>query len=651
MRINFPRFSFLPLVLSFLLVASCHAQPGKLSTSDKKSVDWFQQGLTDYLKKDYASAEKWVIKATERDPLFKEAFMLLGDIRADKKDPDGAISAYLQAYRIDPRFGAKALSYCGSIEMERTRFSEALKYFTDYLSTLNDPKEISAVREVIRRCEIGADLIKNPKPFQPINLGTGVNTPNAEYGPTLSTDGQTLIFTRLEPVVKRSCPTPDGRLEDFYSSTLDKGTWTRAENVGYPLNSDCNEGAQSISPDGNYLFFAAVGRPDGFSEKSDIYYSLKSGKGWSQPQNLGAPVNTKFWESQPFIASDGRTLYYVSNMPGGKGGADIWKSELQADGKWGRPENLGEKINTPGDEFSPFIHQDNQTLYFSSDYHPGIGGFDFFYSRRQSDGHFGPPVNLGFPINTVDDERSLVISSDGKTGYYASNKLEGSGDFDLYQFELYPEARPVPVTYMAGTVRNIQTGMPLEADFELIDLETGDIVIRSFSDSRTGAFLVAIPVNKNYALNVSKSGYLFYSENFSLKEMKSQIEPYRKDVDLIPVRADERIVMKNIFFETGSADLKSESRAELEKLLGFLNQNPSLKIEISGHTDNVGSKEANLKLSEGRAKAVVDYLLKVGIDGNRLASKGYGDSRPIDDNNTPEGRANNRRTEFKIISL
>jgi outer membrane protein OmpA-like peptidoglycan-associated protein len=191
----------------------------------------------------------------------------------------------------------------------------------------------------------------------------------------------------------------------------------------------------------------------------------------------------------------------------------------------------------------------------------------------------------------------------------------------------------------------------LEADFELIDLETGDIVIRSFSDSRTGAFLVAIPVNKNYALNVSKSGYLFYSENFSLKEMKSQIEPYRKDVDLIPVRADERIVMKNIFFETGSADLKSESRAELEKLLGFLNQNPSLKIEISGHTDNVGSKEANLKLSEGRAKAVVDYLLKVGIDGNRLASKGYGDSRPIDDNNTPEGRANNRRTEFKIISL
>ncbi len=632
-------------------VTACKAQQGRLSTADKKAADLFQQGLTEYLKKNYPAAEKLIMKATDRDANFKEAFMLLGDIRADKKDPDGAITAYLQAYRIDPKFGAKALSYCGSIEMGRTRFAEASKYFNDYLRVLNDPNQIASVRDVIRRCDIGAEIMRNPKPFNPINLGPEINSKHAEYGPTISTDGRMLIFTRLEPTARRSCPTPDGRLEDFYVSYLENGKWTQAVNMGYPLNSDCNEGAQSISPDDKYLFFAAVGRQDGFGDKSDIYFAERAGKGWGTPQNIGSPINTKHWESQPFISSDGKTLYYVSNMPGGKGGADIWKSELQADGKWGKPINLGDKINTPGDEFSPFIHPDNQTLYFSSDYHAGVGGFDLFYSRKQTDGSFGTPVNLGYPINTPDDERSLIISADGKTGYYASNKLGGSGDFDLYQFELYEEARPVPVTYMAGTVRDAATRRQLEADFELIDLETGEVMIRSFSDRTTGEFLVAIPVNRNYALNVSKNGYLFYSENFSLKEVKYQVEPYRKNVDLIPVKTDESIVMKNIFFETGSAELKSESRVELNKLLTLLNQNPTMKVEISGHTDNVGSKDLNLKLSENRAKSVVDFLINAGIDRSRLSSKGYGDSKPIDDNNTPEGRANNRRTEFKVISI
>lgn len=640
----------------FLIALFCSvsllAQPGgKYSSSDKKAVDSFRKGFSAYLAKDLKNAEKNVQKAISRDPNFWEAHMLMGDIRNDKKDVDRATESYMKAYSLSPKFANKGALYSALAEKGRANFKKAEEYASLYKRQLEDPRLISDANDLLMRCRVGADIMDNPKPFKPINLGPEINTKNAEYGPTISTDEQLIIFTRLEPTARRSCPTPDGRLEDFYFSELKDGAWKTAQNMGPPLNTDCNEGAQSISPDGRYLFYAAVGRKEAMSEASDIYVAEKMGDRWINPKNIGAPVNTRSWESQPFIASDGKTLYFVSTMPGGQGGADIWKTEKMADGKWTRPVNLGPDINTPGDEFSPFIHPDNQTLYFVSDFHPGVGGFDIFYSRKGTDGKFGKPVNLGYPINTLGDERSLVISADGKTGYYASNALEGFGDFDLYKFELYQDARPVPVTYMKGRVTDAYTAASLEARFELIDLESGEVIIQSFSDKISGEFLVAIPVNRNYALNVSRNGYLFHSENFELKEVKDRVEPYRKNVKLTPVNTGQSVVLKNIFFETGSAQLKNESRVELDKLVELLQKNPTMKIEISGHTDNVGSKESNMKLSDERAKSVVNYLVKAGINSSRLTFKGYGDTQPVDDNNTAEGRANNRRTEFKVTEI
>jgi outer membrane protein OmpA-like peptidoglycan-associated protein len=319
--------------------------------------------------------------------------------------------------------------------------------------------------------------------------------------------------------------------------------------------------------------------------------------------------------------------------------------------RWSEPVPLSERINTSGDEQSVFIHPDDQTLYFSSDGHPGMGGLDIFMSKRQPDGSWGEPINLGYPINTANDENSLLVSPAGDIAYFASDRSGGKGGLDLYQFELYPAIRPEPITYMKGKVYDANTKEPIVASFELIDLATAKPVMRSVSNSGNGEFLVCLPAGKSYALNVSKDGYLFYSDNFELKNPKSVKEPFLKDVPLHPIKAGESVVLKNIFYDTDQFNLKDESKAELGKLISFMNKNPKVKIEISGHTDNVGTKTHNQTLSENRAKAVFDYLIANKIQESRMSYKGYGDSKPIASNDKEDGRAQNRRTEFMIVSV
>lgn len=647
---TFRRCLFLLTIVLSGLALGVRAQTGKLSTTDKKAAKLFEEGRLYYMKGDLANAEQSFIKAVKIDPKFKEAYLLLGDLGADKKDLASAVANYKMAMEIDPKFFPRANYIIGNIEKKLGHFSEAEKYYRLYLEHADDTANFAETAKNMERVRVADRLMKNPVPFVPVNLGPNVNTDKAEYQPSVTADEQLIVFTRLVKTGSSPCASPDGHTEDFfYSNKSDKG-WLPAQNMGRPLNTDCNEGAQALSPDGRYMFFTACHRQDGLG-RCDIYWAKSEGKGWGIPENLGVPVNSKYWETQPSFSSDGRTLYFASNMPGGFGKSDLWKSELREDGTWTKPENLGPEINTPGDENSPFIHPDDQTLYFASDYHPGIGGIDLFYVRKDARGKFFRPVNLGYPINTLEDERSLSISTDGRTAYYASKNLEGYGDYDLYSFELYPEARPQEVTYMKGRVSDATTKKMLEAGFELIDLKTGEVVVKSTSDKVSGEFLVCIPANRDYALNVSKNGYLFHSENFSLREVKTVGEPFRKNVELTPIRVDVPVVLRNIFFETGSAELKSESRVELDKLVELLQKNPGMQIEISGHTDNVGGKEFNLKLSDNRAKSVSAYLVSKGIRAERLTTKGFGDSKPIDDNATEQGRANNRRTEFKVTHI
>ncbi|MDZ7743965.1 MAG: OmpA family protein [Bacteroidota bacterium] len=424
--------------------------------------------------------------------------------------------------------------------------------------------------------------------------------------------------------------------------------WTDVHELNIDFQSDLNIGAMVISPDGNYLFFVICSSSLGYGS-CDLYYAPRKENGWGSPVNLGPVVNTGVWESQPSFSSDGRTLYFSSTRPGGKGSSDIWKTRIDESGKWTKPVNLGWPVNTSKEEMAPFIHPDDKTLYFSSSGHPGMGDADLFVSRKDSLGLWATPRNLGYPINTEKGEINLIVSPDARRAYISSDKAGGSGNYDIYVFDLNEEIRPEPVSYLKGKVFDAETQVPLQASFELIDLKSQQKRVESFSDKRTGEFLVVIPVGSNLALNVSREGYLFYSDHFSLSEVKSRTDPYLKDIPLKPIRTGEKTVLKNIFFELDRYDLKKESRAELQKLFDFLQKNPSIKIEISGHTDSTGSEAYNKELSANRAKAVYDFLVDHGIDTGRLSFKGYGESQPIADNETTQGRALNRRTEFRIV--
>lgn len=651
------------LILFFALtgiLTSCRAQPPQvLSTTNKKAEKAYRaaQEFRNGYKYEEALAE--IGKAVAADPNFAEAYLLKANIHGERRQWAECADAFNKAFGVNPNISLHSYYDCAMAEMKVGRYADAKKHYQEFIK--RNPRGVSQAyftkAEIgVASCDFAMNAIANPVPFNPVNAGNGINSAECEYFPNLTADESMFLFTR-----NSRKPDENGVLrvsqEDFFVSYRNPGgEWSVASGLSPMVNSDRNEGAPSLSPDGRFLFFAACeeygdygnGR-QGFGS-CDIFFTKKVNGQWSRASNVGGPLNTRYWESQPSFSSDGKTLYYVSNRPGGLGDGDIWMSILQPDNSWSQPVNLGETINTPGREEGVFIHPDNQTLYFASSGHVGMGGLDLYVSRRMPDGNWGKPENLGYPINTFKDESGLIVNSKGDYAYFSSDREGTAGCEDIYMFELPKSAQPVQVTYMKGKVFNKRTTKPLSASFELIDLETGTVVAASMSDPVSGEFLVCIPVNKNYALNVSSPGYLFYSETFQLKASAEPGKPVRMDVPMQPIEPGVAVDLKNVFFETGKFDLRPESKAELDKLIAFLTTNPNIRAELSGHTDNVGSPTANLTLSQNRAKAVVDYLVAGGIDASRLTSKGYGDTKPKAPNDTPENRQKNRRTEFTVIS-
>jgi outer membrane protein OmpA-like peptidoglycan-associated protein len=450
-------------------------------------------------------------------------------------------------------------------------------------------------------------------------------------------DGKTLIFTRRL----------NNYNEDFFASHKIDTTWGKAFRLNGSINTPQNEGAQSISQDGNWLVFTGCNRPDGFGS-CDLYISYQTNEGWSEAINLGGKINSDQWDSQPCLSPDKRDLYFSSRRFGGYGGSDLYVSHLGPTGKWSEPENLGPQINTAGDETSPFIHADNQTLYFASTGLQGYGEEDLFLVRKGNDGKWGQPENLGYPINTISHEGTLFIASDGKTAYYASDRSDTKGGLDIYQFELREDIRPARTLWVKGKVydKNTSTGLP--STVELIDLASRQTISRVQTDE-TGNYMITLPVGKDYAFNVARRGYLFYSDNYSLKD-RSPDSTYNKDIPLQPIAINATIVLRNIFFDFNKYELKPESQVELDKVVQLLQENPTVKIQIEGYTDNVGKAADNQKLSENRAKAVVSYLKSKGISLARLIAKGFGATQPVAPNSTEQGRAQNRRTELKIVA-
>ncbi len=618
------------------------------TTDDKRAIKFIQKAMEAHREKDIDDAEKYANKAIGRDAEFVEAYLIMAGIYFDFKRYEEGIEMYKKGLEVDPDFYPNAYFDLAKHEFRLMRYKDAV----EHLEMLLEKEKASDMlkkqgRKMLKNARFGARAKANPVPFDPENLGPKVNSKHDEYWPSLSADEQTLVFTRRIPIDNPNPGSYSSHQEDFFITFKKDSAWTKAENMGPPINTPDNEGAQALSVDGKSMFFTACNRPGDYG-RCDIYYAAKKGNRWGKPYNIGAPVNTKYSEKQPGIAPDGKTLYFASDRNGTKGKLDIWMTQKQPNSGWSEPQNLGDNINTPGHEMSPFIHPDGQTMYFASEGHTGMGGFDLYYVKKDKDGDWGEPVNMGYPINTSGNEEGLMVNARGNLAFYSSNRDEAKG-IDLFRFELYEEARPTPVSYMKGKVYDAISFKPLGAHFELIDIETGDLVVQSESDDLNGTFLITIPVDRDYALNVSKEGYLFYSENFSLKEASSYAEPYIMDIPLQPIREGESIVLKNIFYETDKYELKTESKAELNKVVDFLRQNPGLKIEIGGHTDSVGTEVYNKQLSENRAKGVVDYLVSQGVDSERLSYKGYGETEHRAANETEKGRAQNRRTELKVI--
>jgi outer membrane protein OmpA-like peptidoglycan-associated protein len=406
-----------------------------------------------------------------------------------------------------------------------------------------------------------------------------------------------------------------------------------------------------LSPDGRLLFFTACGRNDGRGS-CDVYYSMKMENYWSRPVNAGSVVNSSFWEAQPSVSSDNKKLFFASNRPGGVGGMDIWSSEIAVikDGKlfFKTPKNLGRGVNSRENDFSPFIHADGSTLYFSSEGRSGMGGSDLFLSKLK-DTIWTEAVNLGSPINTRFNEDGLVVSPTSNVAIFSSNR-EGSiaGTKDLYQLKLPSEFLPEKVGYIKGYVFISETDSIIQAPIELTQLESNET--RNIISDRDEGYITTLVAGKTYALNVSIEGYLFYSRHFNLKENLGFKQAERVDIYLEPIKTGKIFVLSNIFFDFDSDQLKEESDAELIQLTDFLRKNPQLNIEISGHTDNVGGSDYNLKLSESRAKAIFNYL-KQYIRPDRMIYKGYGSEMPVASNESEHGRALNRRSEIKILSF
>jgi outer membrane protein OmpA-like peptidoglycan-associated protein len=675
--------AFFFLFISFFAASNMIAQ-NYVSFGDapKKASKAYDEAIEFLREKELVKAEEALQKAVKVAPNFIDAHWQLGELYFQQKKYPEAETAYKRSVQLSQSYKPQTLFTLGLIQERQKNWAKAADQFDEFLKLRRDPELIKKATRQAAYCRFRAVAYANPVPFEPKNLGKSINTINDEYLPSLSIDAKTLIFT---------ANVDNNKNEEFYTSTWQDGVWQPCKSMGAPLNTKNNEGAQTIAANGKTLVFSACGRVDGLGS-CDFYISDFVNGEWTKPRNMGYPINTKKWEGHASLSGDGRTLYFSSNRKtegeddekedkNDKGNDDIFVAKRNDDGSWNEPVPLSPIINTPYGERSPFIHPDGQTLYFSSSGHAGIGKSDMFCSKKQENGEWSTPINLGYPINTTGADWSLIVAPDGKMAIYSAERDDSRGGKDLYQFELPENVRATPTTFVRGIVQDSRTQQPIaNAKCDLIDLGT-QAKIASVQTSANGSFLVPLPTGKTYGMTIGGlPGYTFFSDNFELKGISSADKPFEKQIVLQKIVVDplpepvsiaptdpvantlkttpvptnivpepnKPIILRNIFFKTGSNEILPESKYEMELLFSMLKENPSLRIQIGGHTDNQGSAATNQALSERRAAAVVAFLVQNNIDKSRLSARGFGETMPIESNDTNEGRAKNRRTEFLI---
>lgn len=587
---------------------------------------------------DFDLAWKHISKALKYDPDYIDANIMAGDFKMRMEKADQAIPYYEHALKLSQRAFLKyklAIAY-----RDETRYAEGLDLLLEYEKEKSIPEHNKTSFELLKASMAFAkSAIEHPVEFNPIDLGEGVNTDGMEYFPSINARGDVLVITRRYPEAQKSD-------EDFYASTYIDGKWHEAQKLDGFLNTNLNEGAQSLAADGTELYFTGCHRNEGYGS-CDIYVSYFRNGLWTKPRNLGRAINTERWESQPSISPDGKTLYFVRGKNGQTTNITIMQATRDEKGYWGQVKPVEGEINTPFADEAPFIHFDNQTLYFTSDGHPGMGRKDLFFSKKQPDGTWGKPVNLGYPINTPFNEFSLVVGPDGKTAFFASNRIKGGENLDIFSFQLPEQSQATSIAWVIGTVKDAETGKPIKTNLDFHDLNS-KASFQQITTDPEGQFFAVMPTDKNFAVFVNQEGYLPFSENYDLAGIDHESN-YELEITLQPIKAGTSFTLRNILFDTDSYQLKSSSEEELNRLVVFLSTNPNLKAEIQGHTDNQGSKSHNQKLSLNRAQAVLQYLVTHGISKNRLTAKGFGDTVPIAENDTEKGRSLNRRTEVLLI--
>jgi outer membrane protein OmpA-like peptidoglycan-associated protein len=609
-----------------------------------------------------SQAYNFLISATNEDPQFAEAYSVLAYLNGKKdqmkpQNKNRTVSYYEKTHEACATFrNYEAAFWLAKHHYQERQYELSEKYLDQYISNANSKKgnDLKEARELKKQLEKYREIFNNPVRFDPKRV-EGPSTKADEFLPMLSPDNQYLFYTRRAEVDSKSAFGKTEKELFIQSRKKYDGSYSTGIPMPTPFNKGSYQGGATISVDNRLLFITIVSQAstkDGrLFSNGDIYYSEFNGGKWGELKSIGNHINGRLsWEGQPSISANNKTLYFASARgEDNYGGMDLYKTDRQADGSWGPAVNLGPTINTAGNEKSPFMHSDSYTLYFSSDGHPGVGGQDVFFTKMNKFGKFDPPVNIGVPINTEEDEHGFMVSTDGRYGYFSSDsKQEG---LDIYYFELPEEARPEDVVFLKGSISSKDPDAAKGMTIELKNMETNQVV-EGVVDEENGEYVAVISAreNQDVMMMAKKNGYAFTSQYINSDEDVVGKPMRAEPMEFKPIAEGETYQINNINFATDSYELNLQVMNILNEFIDFLKENQGVRVAIQGHTDNVGDAAKNLKLSEQRAKAVNNYLILEGIDPSRLEYEGFGESRPIASNDTEAGRKKNRRTEFVILS-
>ena len=659
-------------ITGLLLILSSYSLTSQNVEFDKKNFpsnkDGFKTALNElntgnfhYMNHVYSQALSSFEKAQNFNPKNAELNAKIADCYFRTGETEKAKTQLEEAFKLDASIDGYFTYLKAQMAQAENKFDEAIKLYRASKTKGSSirPEAMTSVDKKIKECGVGKKLIETPINVEIVNVGNAINTPNQEYVPVITADESEIFFTSRRSDTEgggRDAQIDDYFEDIYYSSKNEKGEWQPAVNLGKPVNDISHDATVGLSIDGQKLFIYR----DNKKGIGNIYVTEKKGNEWTTPVELPEPITSKSQETSASYDYTGKTIYFVSARPEGKGGKDIYKSTQNKDGKWGDAENLGAIINTEFDEDAVFLHPDGKTLYFSSNGNNSMGGFDIFKSTLEK-GKWSKPINLGYPINSSGDDVAFVLSANGEHGYYTSEKTGGEGKKDIYKIifldEIKNNSRP-KLTLLKGVVFDNKTKKPLSALIEIFDNDKNELVSSYESNSATGKYMVSLPAGHDYGISVKKEGYLFYSENINIPDTAA-FQEIEKNIGLDKIEAGKKVILANIFYDYNKSSLRQSSFNELDKVVELLNQNKNTRVELGAHSDSRGSDAYNLKLSQDRAQSCVDYLTSKGIDKSRLTAKGYGESMPIisdadinkmtTEKEKEDAYQQNRRTEFKIL--